>query len=69
MQGKRVRAVFAVQRAGYFAVSPVRPGSVLSLWSRSGEPEPVSRSRSCPTLPGHQGAQKLSAQFGWYRGM
>ena len=41
----------------------------LSLLSRGGEIS--SRLRACPTLSGHQGAQKCKAlfvQFGWYRG-
>ena len=58
-----MRAVFAVQRAGCFAVSPVRPGSVLSLWSRSGEPgagEPLSE---LPHVTGASRGAECSAQF------
>ena len=43
---------------------------MLSLLSRGGESS--SRLRGCPTLSGHQGAQKsqtLFVQFGWYRGV
>ena len=60
---------FGPSREPGAAENPAGLCGVLSRWSRSSEPCPVSCFRGCPTLPGHQGARELPVQFGWYRGM
>ena len=67
MQGKRVRAVFAIQRAGA-AENPVWRCGVLSLLSRGGETRVVA-SGSAPRYRGIKGHTAESrVQIGWYRG-